>query len=100
MTSTTIATPKLAEGVPCSESTRLVAEAHPGLIEAMERAGQEFYEKEDGRQEEVATHQRAAGLPQRSLESPYRQALHEASTAVVERAKELLSAKDQEEERA
>ncbi len=47
MTSTTIATPKFAEGVPYSESTRLVAAAHPGLIEAMEKASEEFYRHED-----------------------------------------------------
>ena len=91
MTSTTIVTPKLAEGVSYSESTRLVAEAHPGLIEAMERAGQEFYEKEDGWQEEVATHQRAAGLPQRSIESPYGQALRQAAVAVTDKFDELLA---------
>ena len=92
--------PVLSERVSRSEITRIVMKAHPDLIQALERALREFYENEDGWQEEVATHQRAAGLPQRSLESPYRQALREASTAVVERAKELLSAKDQQEGRA
>ncbi len=100
MTNTATTAPELAERVSYSEITRIVMKAHPELIEAMEKALREFYENEDGWQEEVAQQQRAAGMPRRSLESPYRQALREASTAVVERAKELLSAKDQEEERA
>ncbi len=75
-----------------SEITHIVMKAHPALIEAMEKAGQEFYEKEDGWQEEVATHQRAAGMPKRSLESPYGKALRQASTAVLEKSKELLAA--------
>ena len=89
--STTTA-PELAERVSYSEITHIVMKAHPELIEAMEKAGQEFYEKEDGWQEEVATHQRAAGMPEQSLESPFGKALREASTAVVEKSKELLAA--------
>ena len=66
-----------------SEITHIVMKAHPALIEAMEKAGQEFYEKEDGWQEEVATHQRAVGMPEQSLESHFGKALKEAAAAVV-----------------
>ncbi len=90
MTSTTIVTPKLAEGVSYSESTRLVAEAHPGLIEAMERAAEEFHRHEESWQADAARHQRNAGM--QSVESPFGKALREASTAVVEKSKELLAA--------
>ncbi len=75
-----------------SERTRLVMEAHPGLVEALERAGEEFYENEDAWQEEVARHQRDAGLPVQSLESPFRKALREAGAAVDEKSEELLAA--------
>ena len=75
-----------------SERTRLVMEAHPELIEAMERAGEEFYENEDAWQEEIARHQRDAGLPEQSLESPFGKALREASTAVFTKSEELLAA--------
>ncbi len=92
MTNTTTTAPELAERVSYSEITRIVMKAHPELIEAMERALREFYENEDGWQENVSRHQRAAGMPERSLESPYGQALREASTAVFERGKELLAA--------
>ena len=83
---------KLAEGVPYSESTRLVAEAHPGLIEAMEKASEEFYRHDAIWQEEVARNQRSASLPKRSLQSPFGKALNEAAAAVVEKSKELLAA--------
>ena len=74
---TTTTTPALAAGVPYSELTRLVAEAHPDLIKALEKASQEFNENEDAWQEEVARHQRNASMPRRSLESPYGKALRE-----------------------
>ena len=92
MTSTTIATPDLAKGVPYSELTRIVAEAHPSLIAAMEKASEEFYRHDAIWQDEVARNQRNAGLPERSLESPFGKALREASTAVVEKFEELLAA--------
>ena len=82
----------LAEGVPYSELTRLVAEAHPALIEALERISQEYHLHEPAWQEEVARHQRNAGMPERSLQSPYTKALNEAATAVVEKSKVLLEA--------
>ena len=82
----------LATDVPYSEITRLVAEAHPGLIAAMEKASEEFYRHDAIWQEEVARNQRNAGLPERSLESPFGKALREASTAVVEKFEELLAA--------
>ena len=90
MTNTTTTAPELAERVSYSEITRIVMKAHPELIEAMERALREFYENEDGWQENVSRHQRAAGMPEQSLQSPFRKSLREASRAVVERAKELL----------
>ena len=77
MTSTMIATPDLAKGVPYSELTRIVAEAHPSLIAAMEKASEEFYRHDAIWQEEVARNQRNAGLPERSLESPFGKALRE-----------------------
>ncbi len=92
MTSTTIATPKLVEGVPYSEITRLVAEVDPALIEALEKASQEYHRHEDTWQEEAARHQRNAGMPKRSLQSPFGKALNEAGAAVVEKSKELLAA--------
>ena len=82
----------LAKGVPYSELTRIVAEAHPSLIAVMEKAAQEFYRYDAIWQEEVARNQRNAGLPERSLESPFGKALREASTAVVEKFEELLAA--------
>ncbi len=82
----------LTKGVPYSEITRLVAEAHPELIEAMERASQEYHLHDSAWQEEVARHQRNAGLPEQSLESPFGKALREASTAVFEKSEELLAA--------
>ncbi len=90
--STTTDTTALAADVPFSERTRLVMAACPDLIEALERASEESYLNEESWQEEVARQQRAAGLPKRRLESPYGRALREASTAVVEKSKELLAA--------
>ena len=92
MTSAKIDAPDLAKGAPYSELTRIVAEAHPSLIEAMEKASEEFYRHDAIWQEEVAKNQRNAGLPERSLESPFGKALREASTAVLEKSKELLAA--------
>ncbi len=85
-------TTDLTTGVSRAELTRIVMEAHPELIKAMEKAGQNFYENEDAWQEEVAQHQRNAGMPRRSLESPFGKALREASTAVFDKSKELLAA--------
>ncbi len=82
----------LAKGVPYSEITRFVAVANPALVAAMERASEEFYWHDTIWQEEVARNQRNAGLPERSLESPFGKALREASTAVLEKSKELLAA--------
>ena len=90
--STAIVSPALSEGIPYSERTRMVAEAHPHLIEAMEKASQEFHQQEGAWQEEVARHQRNAGLPERSLQSPFGKALNEAAAAVVEKFEELLAA--------
>ena len=92
MTSTMIATPDLAKGVPYSELTRIVAEAHPSLIAAMGKASEEFYRHDAIWQEEVARNQRSASLPKRSLQSPFGKALNEAAAAVVEKSKELLAA--------
>ena len=92
MTTTTVDAPDLAKGVPYSEITRLVAEAHPDLIEAMEKASEEFYRNDAIWQEEVARHQRNADMPEQALESPFGKALREAAAAVVEKSKELLAA--------
>ncbi len=89
---TTIDTTSHAEGASRSEITRIVMEVHPELIEAMERAGEDFYRHEDAWQEEAARQQRAAGMPKQSLKSPFGKALREASTAVVEKSEELLAA--------
>ncbi len=91
-TTTTIASPALAAGIPFSERTRLVALANPALVEALEKASQEYHRHEESWQEECARHQRNAGMPEQSLESPFGKALREASTAVVEKSKELLAA--------
>ncbi len=72
----------LSEGVSYSDLTRLVAEKNPALIEAMEKASEEFYRNDAIWQEEVARRQRNAGMPEQSLESPFGKALREASTAV------------------
>ena len=80
-----------------SERTRLVMEAHPELIEAMERAGEEYYRNDAIWQAECARQQRAAGLPERRLESPYGKALKEASQAIVARYEELLAVKQEED---
>ena len=90
MTNTTTSAPELAERVPYSVITRLVAEADPALIEAMERAAEEFHRHEESWQADAARHQRNAGM--QSVESPFGKALREASTAVVEKSKELLAA--------
>ncbi len=85
-------TTEFAAGIPYSERTRLVAEARPDLIETLERAAEEFYRHEDAWQEEAARHQRAAGMPKRSLESPHGRTLRQAATAVTEKFEELLAA--------
>ncbi len=86
----TTAAPALSEGISYSERTRLVAEARPNLIKAMEKAGQEYYALEVAWQEEAARQQRAAGMPERCLESPYRRALREAATAVTDAFDEMV----------
>ncbi|MEE8454249.1 MAG: hypothetical protein V3R90_05755 [Limibaculum sp.] len=88
----TTAAPALSEGISYSERTRLVAEAHPDLIEALENASKEFYRSDAIWQEEIARHQRNTGLPEQSLESPFGKALREASTAVFAKSRELLTA--------
>ncbi len=97
---TKVDAPALAKGVSYSERTRMVMEARPDLIEAMQKAAEEQYRHEDTWQDEVARHQHDAGMPEQHLESPYRRAAREASTAVFEKSEELLAAKNQEEERA
>ena len=92
MTTTTVDAPALAARIPYSERTRLVAEAHPALIEALEKASQEYYRHEDTWQAEAERHQRNAGMPRRRLESPHGRALREAAAAVVEKSRELLAA--------
>ena len=91
-TTTTVDSPELAKGVPFSERTRLVTEAHPALIEALEKASREFYQNEANWQEEAERQQRAGGMPKRELESPYGRALREAATAVTDAFDELLAA--------
>ena len=78
-------------GVPFSERTRLVAEANPALIEALEKASQEYHQHEDAWQQECFRHQRAGGMPERRLESPYGRALREAATAVTDAFDELVA---------
>ena len=73
---------ELAKGVPYSEMTRAVAAARPDLIEAMERASEGFYRHEEFWQAETARQQRAGGLPEQHLESPYGRALRKAAVAV------------------
>ncbi len=92
MTATTTIAPDLTKGVPYSEITRFVAVTNPALVAAMERASQEFYQHEDTWQEEATKHQRSAGMPEQSLQSPFGKALREASAAVVEKFEELLAA--------
>lgn len=88
---TTTDSPALSEGVPYSEITRLVAEANPDLIEALEKASQEYHRLEDAWREEAARHQRNADMPRRCVESPHGRALREASTAVVEAFEAMLA---------
>ena len=80
----------LTKGVPYSEIMHFVAEASPALIEALEKASQEYHRHEESWQEEVARHQHNVGMPRRSLESPYGKALNEASTAVLAAFEEML----------
>lgn len=94
---TTIDTPP-SKDVSRSEITSVVAAAHPDLIEAMERAAEGFYRHEDAWQDEITQQQRAAGMPEESLISPYGKALKEASQAVVAKFEELHAAKNQEEQ--
>ncbi len=91
MTTTTIASPALAAGIPFSERTRLVALADPHLVETLERASQEYHRHEDAWQQEAARHQRNAGMPKRRLESPHGRALREVATAVVDAFDELVA---------
>ena len=91
-------TTEFAAGIPYSERTRLVAEARPDLIETLERASEEYYRHEANWQEEAERQQRAAGMPERELESPHGRALREAATAVMDAADELI-ASDQLEEK-
>ena len=91
MTTTTVDIPELAKGVPYSEITRFVAEANPALIEALEKASQEYHQHEDAWQQECFRHQRAGGMPERRLESPYGRALREAATAVTDAFDELVA---------
>ena len=91
-TTTTIDAPEIAKGVSYSERTRLVALANPALVEALEKASQEYHRHEGAWQEETAKHQRNAGMPKRSLQSPFGKALNEAAAAVVEKFEELLAA--------
>ncbi len=74
-----------------SERTRMVAAAHPHLIEAMEKAAQEYHENEDVWQQQATRQQRAGGMPKRDLESPYRRALREAAKAVTDAADEIIA---------
>ncbi len=78
-----IDTTDLTAGVSRAELTRIVMAAHPELIATMERAGEEYYRNDAIWQAECARQQRAAGLPQQSLESPYGKVLRQASTAVL-----------------
>ncbi len=89
---------ELAKRVPYSEMTRAVAAARPDLVEALERASEGFYRHEEFWQAETARQQRASGMPERELESPYGRALREASQAVVARFEDLHVAKKQEEQ--
>ncbi len=82
----------MTDSFPFSERTRLVAEAAPNLIEALERSSEEFYRHEDAWQEEVARHQRNAGMPRRRVESSHGRALRKAAAAVFEKSEELLAA--------
>ena len=84
MTTTTVDAPELAAHIPFSERQRLVAESCPALIEALEKASREFYQNEANWQEEAERQQRAGGMPERELESPYGRALREAATAVTD----------------
>ena len=90
-TTTTIASPVLAAGVPYSERQRFVAEAHPAIVAALEKACQEYHQHEDAWQQECFRHQRAGGMPERRLESPYGRALREAATAVTDAFDELVA---------
>ena len=92
MTTTTVDDPELAEGVPFSERQRFVGEADPAIVATLERACQEYHQHEESWQEECARHQRNAGMPKRSLQSPFGKALNEAAAAVVEKFEELLAA--------
>ncbi len=91
MTTTTVDTPELAKRVPRSEMTRAVAEAHPAIVAALEKACQEYHQHEDAWQQECFRHQRAGGMPERRLESPYGRALREAATAVTDAFDEMVA---------
>ena len=89
---TATAAPALAEGVPFSERTRFVLETHPALIEALEKASQEFYLHDPAWQEKCSRHQLNHGMPRRPVESRYGKALNEASAAVVGAFEAMLAA--------
>ena len=91
MTTTTVDIPELAKGVPYSERQRFVAEAHPAIVAALEKACQEYHQHEDAWQQECFRHQRAGGMPERRLESPYGRALREAATAVTDAFDEMVA---------
>ncbi len=82
---------ELAKRVSRSELTRVVAEARPDLIEAMEKAGEAYYRLEEFWQAQTARQQRAGGLPERDLESPYRRAMRETAKAVTDAFEALIS---------
>ena len=82
---------ELAKGVSRSEMTRAVAEAYPALIEALEKAGEAYYQHDEDWQDEVARQQRAGGMPKRDLESPHGRALREAAKAVTDAFEALVS---------
>ncbi len=90
-TTTTVDTPELAARIPFSERQRLVAAANPALIAALEKASEEYYRHEANWQEEAERQQRAGGMLERDLESPYGKALREAAKAVMTAFDELLA---------
>ena len=94
---TTVDTPALAKRVPRSQMTRLVAEAYPALIAALEKASEEYYRHEANWQEEVERQQRAGDMPERELESPHARALREAAKAVTDAFDELVASGQLEE---
>ncbi len=82
---------ELAKRVPRSEMTRAVAAAYPALIEALEKAGEAYYQNEDTWQEEATRQQHAGRMPELELQSPYRRGLRETAKAVVEKFEDMLA---------